>query len=284
MISDTSELSIRPPPEKLSFSAISLLVCPKKFFFEKVLKLEQDDKITTLPGSVHHDALSRLRGTMDRGSLVSYAADAVDKYREQLTKYNFNIDQLYTEVLKRSQEIYDIWKQYGVSLLGCEEEFDNVLDHFHGIIDVRADTILVPAENGKSIEDVVRGTCVYDYKVVGSKRARSQRDTEKSAQLVLYAKAAGSTAAGFIEIPRDLGKPLKFRVARYTMEELAQWDRWFKDQAEYVLTNWTLAYKLFMTGATIEEIAAYWFRADRSYFLCNPLHCSFWNECYGTVQ
>ena len=259
-----------------------MLWCPRRFLYERVYGIGADeDRVNALPGSVHHDTLAYLIEELNAPAAVDRV---LPKYEEQLRKYNFSIDGLRFEVIKRYQQLQAIFDDNGVKLLACEQRFDDVLDVYHGIIDLQIDKTPVPAKDGKSILEWLPGNSVQDYKVVGSNRARSQRDAEQSAQLALYAIATGYSSAGFFEIPRDLGKPMKFRVTTYDPEQIPLWKSWFKAQADFVLAAWADTIEMYCKGYAFEEIEKRWFRCSRSNFLCSPLYCHQWDRCYGTLQ
>lgn len=158
---------------------------------------------------------------------------------------------------------YPIRNKKGWLLL--EHEWTDRRLGYRGKVDAVMDSAPVTDEKGNVVGfDYV--PCVFDWKTVHGERRRSQRDATYSPQLALYSLAMGVKRACFVEIPRNLEKPIRVRSVTYSDSDLAHWADWFVDMRAAILSRGTKARRFK--------------RTDRKNPLCSPEWCWLYPKCY----
>lgn len=262
-------------PEAWSFSAVDQYdQCPRKFYYDRVLRLAPESTMGQLPGLVVHHALQHLMDpTRETGSEFTpthFAINAVQEHISSLVRCGINTDDLLYEVKTNITRVRTFLDQAKVRC--TERRF--LWCGYVGYIDMTLENSPVVSKDGKEIEKWEDQPCVLDYKVVSSHRSRSQRDADLSPQLALYGPLASDISrAGFLEIPRDTEKPLKIRMTEYTRSDIDKWRRWFDGQAMAIEKQWSSHH---------DEVSA-WPRCSRKSALCSPMWCQHWDRCYGPL-
>lgn len=251
----------------VSFSDLDLFdLCERKFYFEKILKEPQKPSAILEVGQTYHAALAAF-WTVDLPDPLRLAAAAVVKHTEALAPFGVNLPGLIDELKGNLERLMDKVLLPGkVTPLYVERRFDNHRLGFKGIIDILSHATPIVDEKGH-VTGSSPEPCVLDYKSLTSDRRRSQRDCEMSPQLALYALEAGVSAAGFVEIPRNLEKEIKTRIVHYSPEDLANWLLYLQGQRR----------TLFKRGKKKENFRM----CSRKNPLCNPMWCAHFLKCYA---
>jgi len=253
-----------------SFSGLDLFEgCERRFFYEKVEGHVSPEGAPLLVGSSYHEVLAdlwRLPGT----TLASLVAQQVEKDGAKLEAVGVDLEGLRNEMVENIARVQKLLFVPGgcVPLDLCvEKRFDDPLLGYRGVIDVLSS--VAPLVDGAGrVVGFTEEECVLDYKVVTSDRRRSERDARFSTQLALYCLVAGVTRACFVEIPRNIEKPVQVRTASFSVKEL--------DNAKRYLIEGRAAIK----SRGVDMLA--FKRAERSYPLCSVQWCPFWSKCYGS--
>ena len=265
----------KPPPDMVSHSMVEELnKCERAFYYSRILGMERRDAVQTYPGSTHHRAYELAFGKAKLPASDA-AWQAIEANRENLESVKVDLDGIHHEIVTRIGELHFMVTPAGV--IQTELKFgprDGM--PYRGYIDVQAERTPVISDDGKSVVDWIEEGCVWDYKVVSGRRSRSQRDADFSPQLALYALNGGVKHAGFVEIRRDLEKPIKYRFTTYSDKQLETWRRWFIDQGHALLQRWRDTH-------TEDQGPSRWRQTQPSNPLCSPLYCEHWNMCYGCV-
>ncbi len=266
----------------LSFSAIDQFSnCERRYFLERIMGRRSPDTAITLVGRTYHEAIAMMVGSrVERAEEWAdhCAAKAIKDNHDALTKLGVrcgslvpemqsNLRRLRVEVLERcglrcAEQIVP----YSKRGMWLERAFYDYALGYKGVVDVLSLRAPLCASDGE-VEGGADEVCCFDWKSVTSDRRRSQRDAETSAQLALYALASGAKTACFVEIPRNLERPLKTRVVRYTDNQLRDWAQWLVATRAAVLSRGRSPFR--------------YRRADRKNPLCSPSWCPHYLEsCY----
>lgn len=247
-----------------SFSEVDLFnQCERRYFKEKVQKHPTEENAYLLVGKTYHEALSAHIQDLPWLGLTL-------EMEEKLAKAGVNVDSMVTEMRANLARLGPSLELLGPPVTAPERYFRNRSIGYKGVVDsVFANTPTVSPEG--IMTGVTPGRCVIDWKVLSSNRRRSARDAALSPQLALYSIEENVECAGFVEIPRDLEKPIKCRVVRYTEQDKAHWREFLRSTRE----------AMFSRG---RKEAAYK-RCDRKANpLCSPLWCPFYGDCYPTID
>ncbi len=268
---------MRAPTDDMlvSFSAADAFTgCERRYFYEKVMQEKQPETAPLVVGNVYHSAIAE----MLRNRLLTPAdavASAAGPAAEALEAVRVDPDALMDEMEQNLTRLDEEVLAYVVPA-SCEDggafvekKFEDTRLGYRGVIDVVSMT--VPVTKDGTVIGWKPGKCVLDWKSLTSDRRRSDRDAKFSPQLGLYALAVqGATAAGFVEIPRDVTKPIKVRMSEYTGDTLANMDIWLRAIRATMISRGTDIVNYRMT--------------ERSNGLCSPSWCPFWFKCFPSQQ
>lgn len=257
---------------RLSHSAIETYHnCPRRYYWERVLKIQTEDGIPLVVGSLYHAVLEKILKAPVRCSETEDEAieEAIRDAAEHLVRLDIDIDDLDEEIRENLRKI-DFTYIHPVVVHNqplVERWFTNEGLNYVGKIDLVNQHLPIVDDKGNIEGWTEDEPCVLDFKTVGSRR-KSQRDANLSAQLAGYCLETGVRTAGFYEIPRNLEKPHRVRVKTFTEEELRQWSKWRASQCAAITAIHPLGPEFFPM-------------CPRTNPLCSMMWCPHWDRCYG---
>lgn len=263
---------------QLSFSAIDTYhKCQRRFYHEYLSGEERPPASPQmLPGLVHHSALNRaIRRAMDGRprDFVDDTTRAVGEFMPHLIKTGIKIDDLYFEVTTSLEKVFELmpFEKHAAAIRGTEHRFEWA--GLQGVVDLEVHATF--ERDGKQTRVLLGHGCpaVIDFKVTTG-RPRSARDAMFSPQLAVYALATGADRAAFLEIPRDVEKPLRVVSVEYTKADLETWQEWWAHQVESVTARVGMFHSI-LEGPRV------WTKTLRSNPLCSPIWCPHWDKCYS---
>jgi hypothetical protein len=251
------------PYKYLSFSSADMFQrCERQYYFEKVEGRKQPPNATLLVGQAYHKAIAC--------KLHSKPWSLEDAEKEELVISGVNVDGLIAEVAYNLTRIEPLLVALGAPEI-VEQEFADRSIGYRGVIDAVFPNTPDSTPEGIFTGTVRPGRCVVDWKSLTSDRRRSQRDTNLSPQLAQYAIERKTTAAAFVELPRDTEKPVKIRVATYTENELENWRQYMIGLRQAIISR----------GRRKENFK----QCDRKNNpLCSELWCPHYSTCYPTKE
>jgi len=274
-----------------SWSSFELFYkCARRYWYEKVLKLPVPTGPDLITGSAYHavlEAIGRCEVTrtgympgelawqvLTRENPKGRSEQDQKSFKDQLVAVNVVWQDFLDELVENIARVQPMWDQarlFPLEISGqpmIERKFFDDVGGLTGVIDiVSKNTPLADAE-GVVREWIPDQPCVLDFKTLSSQRRRTARDTEKSGQLALYCLQTGVRTAGFLEIPRNLDRPINVRTNTFSDDELRWWKEWFDDGVRALTTM-----------RRIDDINLFP-RCSRSNGLCSPRFCPFWDKCY----
>jgi len=246
----------------VSWSQVELfLKCERQYFYEYILGEKRPETPILVIGKAYHTMIESYFTGVGIAKLVD------DESMEFLkAKTTIDIAGLQREMREnlmrlKSQFLDGLGRPFIV-----EWKFEDEVLGYRGTIDAAMQRTPVMSPDGEEISTWLEESCVVDWKSLTSERRRSQRDAVYSGQLALYATVAGTRNAGFVEIPRNLGEPIKARFVRYTEEELNHWRSWLVGVRDAMLSRG-------------EQMQAY-HQTERKNPLCSPQWCGHFFKCY----
>lgn len=267
----------------LSFSGVDQFsTCERRYFLERVLRRRSPDTPITVVGRAYHDAiasmlLTRIPRTEEWADLC--AEKAVEKHHAVLTEHGVACGSLVPEMQSNLRRLRDeVLVPVGIHCTEqivrhgrkrswwVERSFKDWSVGYKGVVDLFSTRCPIVDPSG-TVTGGFEARCVWDWKTVTSDRRRSERDARMSAQLALYALAANTRSACFVEIPRNLEKAIKVRVVHYSERDLKCWASWLVSMRDAVMSR----------GKKRDNFRP----ADRKNPLCDPQWCPHYLEtCY----
>lgn len=247
------------PPSK-SFSGLDqFLFCERQFYFQRLLKLPLPPNMYFAVGNLYHDMLAELSRPIEdllrkHKMLPGWICPTSDEdLVEELVQ---NRDRVIRETTALNIMHREVWSRD----INPDAEFCAKLDA------ISTNTPVV--DDYGHIIGVEDEACVIDWKTVFGYKRRSVDDAEASAQLALYCLEAKVNSAAFIEIPRDLTRPIRTIVVKFSDKELEQWRKYFRVQFNTMLHR---------AGCPAEA-----FRLARfGERFCSKQWCGYWDQCPG---
>jgi hypothetical protein len=235
--------------------------CERRWYYERVLKLPVPESPYLEIGKYYHTLIEQ---TINQGKVPRVTPNKVTELAERwgekpaamAAEMSMNLQRLSKEVLR--------W----IKPRRVEAWFHRKDMHIAGVIDLVSAVTPVTDHSGKII-GTEPGPCVLDWKIKfkPTRTRRTQDDADKSCQLGLYALEASTEFAGFVEIPRDITKPIKTFVTEFDEADKPRLARYLAQQFEA------------MRARGIHE-AAYRL-AERGSPLCSAKWCPHFQSCPG---
>lgn len=261
-----------------SYSMLRLFQqCERRYFYERVAKIQTPKGLPMVVGEVYHYALSVLveGSTLPLGNIV---ADAIRRFEGPLKEVSANSDRLKEEMVTNLHRVLTLIGPFGFTpvemppgaekKLAVEIKFLDPALGYAGVLDLLSKNAPITTEKGDVTSWRPGEPCVIDWKIISGDRRRTTRSATLSAQLALYALEAKVKFVGYVEIPRNPERKINVQVVPFFPEELEVW----KKHLTSVRTT-----ALCCRGDQKEAYTM----TSRENGLCNPLYCPFWDHCYG---
>lgn len=263
------------PDRTTSFSAVdAFTTCERRFYYERVLDEPQEEGAPLVVGNVYHSVIAALIRSNWQADANAVAATYVEGSKAELKAAGARVDGLVDEVVANMQRLRStLFPPYGLETVMIdtneafvERKFRRLDLGFGGVIDYVSDRF--PVTDGKGqVTGFKPGRCVLDWKTLSGDRRRSDRDARFSPQLGLYKiTVPGAIGAGFVEIPRDLGKPIVVRMAEHNERDTEMMRTWLVAMRATILKR----------GTDIENYRM----TDRDNPLCSAAYCPKYFKCY----
>lgn len=280
--------------------------CARRYMYEHILGLKQPQTIAMLVGEVYHDALSALANVKFHDienedsdkALEVIVMSSLLKYADKLWALKIDSKALEQELLPNLTRVYPFWSpsklwplEIAPNQALIERSFWGNSLGYNGKIDLASTNFPVVSTTGK-VKDWQQDTpCVLDFKVLTGRRRKTERDTRLSGQLALYAAQTGIPRAAFLEIPRNLEKPVLVRTVEYDPRELGWWQKWLEQQSGHLRIMHEVADKWKASvGDTLEAFEKNplalgmmhenFPMCQRSEPLCSAQWCPHYDRCY----
>jgi hypothetical protein len=222
--------------------------CARRYLYEHILKLKPPQTQAMLCGEVYHKAMASVATVKFHGienpdpedALAIITQSVVSEFESRLTELKVNPPALEEELFANLQRVAHLWAPHKLWPLEIapnqaliERKFWGNELGYNGVIDLGSANFPVVNTVG-NIKDWRAEPCILDIKVLTGRRRKTERDTRLSAQLALYAAHVDIPRAAFLEIPRNLEKPVKVRTVEYDPQEMKWWRGWLVNQAGHL--------------------------------------------------
>lgn len=267
-----------PNPKKLSsFSGIDLFTtCERKYFYDRILDSPMVEGPALVVGNVYHEAIAEcIRRNWSRPHR-EVAAEYVVKATEALERVKVSAPDLIDEAEVNLRRVQDTLFGPGGLVaetvngkLEVEQRFFDDRLGYTGVIDLVSTRTPVVNPRGM-VTGFIDGRCVVDWKSITSDRRRTERDARLSPQLGLYKSVKKAPWSCFVEIPRDVEKPIQVRVSPHDDRTQETMEVWLRSIRQTMLARGTAMENYRMT--------------ERENGLCAPLWCAHYYKCYPTSE
>lgn len=257
----------------VNFSSLDQFdTCERKYYWQHVAGEEPAPSPILVTGQVYHEVIASVVREASLEHAEPHIAAALQAHADELASFNIQTGYLGQEILANVTRLYnEVLVPAGVRPESdrqgplVERHFRNHKTGFFGTIDCVSSNTPIVDTVGRVVGHAP-GRCILDWKTVTSDRRRSQRDTDLSPQLALYAWQSGAPSGAFCEIPRNLEQPLRVRVTQYTDSQRTAWITYLNSQRATLLKR----------GKQLESYR----RTSRKNPLCSMMWCSYFDHCY----
>lgn len=245
-----------------SHSALeSFLKCERRYYFERVAKLEQPPSHYLSIGLLYHEAIA--------AALVAPTVNLDTLLRRHKEKPGWSCKWADSDILRGlTANIARLRTSVFPHIKPLVIEKKVAERGFYGVLDVVSSCRPITDESMSIIGTDESRSCVLDWKVKFSNRGRrDQKSADTSQQLAIYALMSGKFSAGFIEIPVEVSEPINVIMTDFSELELERWERYLKSQFVAIESRGAdpTAYRL----------------AEPSNALCSERWCPFFGRCPG---
>jgi hypothetical protein len=217
----------------LSFSGIDCFTtCERKYYLERILKIPEEESLPLVVGDVYHKILA-------------------DTYLQP----NLNLATRIETQLNRAAERL---KPFDVNMAEFREE---LTDNIPRVLTLQGPAMFRPV--------AVNGTLMVERKFADERIGYCgvlDLLSDHAPQLALYAIEADVRCGVFVEIPRNLDRPINTRVVRYSEKDLVNWRRYLENIRDAILSRGTEEKRFKMAAPDM--------------YLCNPAYCRHWERCF----
>jgi hypothetical protein len=255
----------------LSFSGIDCFTtCERKYYLERILKIPEEESLPLVVGDVYHKILADTY-LQPNLNLATRIETQLNRAAERLKPFDVNMAEFREELTDNIPRVLTLqgpamFRPVAVNgTLMVERKFADERIGYCGVLDLLSDHAPLVNEDGRVVTWQPEH-CVVDWKTTASNRRRTDRSVRTSAQLALYAIEADVRCGVFVEIPRNLDRPINTRVVRYSEKDLVNWRRYLENIRDAILSRGTEEKRFKMAAPDM--------------YLCNPAYCRHWERCF----